>query len=75
MYIGLDLPNEYSGSKYTHSIKAVSYTHLDVYKRQQQMCLLELSLNLKNRLKVYSGQDSFILMPAATRPKMCIRDR
>ena len=30
------------------------------------MCLLELSLNLKNRLKVYSGQDSFILIPAAT---------
>ena len=25
--------------------------------------------DLKNRLKVYSGQDSFILMPAATRPR------
>ena len=38
-------------------------------EQEQQMCLLELSLNLKNRLKVYSGQDSFILMPAATRPR------
>ena len=24
MYIGLDLPNEYSGSKYTHSIKGTN---------------------------------------------------
>ena len=54
------------------------YTHLKLedaekeikrLEQEQQMCLLELSLNLKNRLKVYSGQDSFILMPAATRPR------
>ena len=68
----------HAGSR--HSLCAVSYTHLDVYKRQKNFRHIEEESNKYNASRILQqvGKQTIVVnppFPPMTETEMCLRDR